>query len=91
MLQFLFKSIETGLRSYILHKVFVTKLELQTIMSYLLTYLPVEIHVKPCNLLILIIPELEKKPKIAKVEAPIVMSGDICGQLQHLIRFFNQN
>jgi hypothetical protein len=41
-------------------------------------------------LLNLIIPELEKEPIIAEVEAPIVISGDIHGQLQDLIRFFNQ-
>lgn len=38
----------------------------------------------------LVIPELEKEPIIAEVEAPVVISGDIHGQLQDLIRFFNQ-
>jgi len=38
----------------------------------------------------LVIPELEKETIIIEVEAPVVISGDIHGQLQDLIRFFNQ-
>ena len=37
----------------------------------------------------LVIPELEREPIIIEVEAPVVISGDIHGQLQDLIRFFN--
>jgi len=40
-------------------------------------------------LLNLVIPLLEKEPIIIEVEAPVVISGDIHGQLQDLFRFFN--
>ena len=41
-------------------------------------------------LLSLLIPVLEKLPIIVEVEAPVVISGDTHGQLQDLLRFFNQ-
>ena len=40
-------------------------------------------------LLNLMIPELEKEAIIVEIEAPVVISGDIHGQLHDLIRFFN--
>lgn len=41
-------------------------------------------------LLSLLIPILEKEPIITEVEAPVVIAGDVHGQLQDLFRFFNQ-
>lgn len=41
-------------------------------------------------LLGLLIPKLEEEPILIEVEAPVVISGDIHGQLQDLLRFFNQ-
>ena len=41
-------------------------------------------------LLKLIIPILEQEPIIIEVEAPVTISGDIHGQLQDLLRFYNQ-
>ena len=40
-------------------------------------------------LLNLIIPVLEQEPIIVEVEAPLVIGGDIHGQLHDLLRFFN--
>lgn len=41
-------------------------------------------------LLNLLIPILEKEPIILELEAPLVVAGDIHGQLHDLFRFFNQ-
>ena len=40
-------------------------------------------------LLNLITPVLEQEPIIVEIEAPVVIAGDVHGQLQDLFRFFN--